>query len=157
VLLYWRLGKEILDRQAREGWGAKVIEQLAKDLHAEFPDMRGLSPRNLKYMRAFAEAWPEPQFVQQAVAQIPWGQNVRILDMVPDRPTREWYIKKTIENGWSRSILEMQIESQAHCRAGAAQTNFERTLPTPQSACEMPPKMGPPSGSFCASPKSEQR
>jgi predicted nuclease of restriction endonuclease-like (RecB) superfamily len=133
VLLYWRLGHEILDRQAREGWGAKVVEQLAKDLRAEFPDMRGLSPRNIKYMRAFAEAWPEEPFVQQAAAQIPWFHNCTLLDKIKDRPTREWYIKKTIENGWSRAILEMQIESQAHRRVGAAQTNFARTLPAPQS------------------------
>jgi predicted nuclease of restriction endonuclease-like (RecB) superfamily len=133
VLLYWRLGREIIDRQVTEGWGAKVIDQLANDLKAEFPDMTGLSPRNMKYMRAFAEAWADEAIVQQAVAQLPWGHNVRLLDMVKDRATREWYIKKTIEQGWSRSVLEMQIESQAHLRLGAAQTNFESTLPAPQS------------------------
>src|ERR1035437_9523012 len=70
VLLYWGIGKQILARQREDGWGAKVIERLAKDLHVEFPEMRGLSPRNLKYMRAFAEAWP---IVQQPVAQLPWA------------------------------------------------------------------------------------
>jgi predicted nuclease of restriction endonuclease-like (RecB) superfamily len=133
VLLYWRLGREILDRQAKDGWGAKVIEQLAKDLRAEFPDMKGLSPRNMKYMRAFAEAWPADEFVQQAAAQIPWFHNCTLLDKVKDGRTREWYIQKTIENGWSRSVLEMQIDSHAHKRFGAAQNNFDRTLPAPQS------------------------
>lgn len=133
ILLYWRLGKEILDRQAREGWGAKVIDQLARDLRAEFPDMQGLSPRNLKYMRAFAEAWGDEPFVHQAGAQIPWKHNCLIIEQVKDRPTREWYIRKTIENGWSRSVLELQIETRSHLRVGAAQTNFDRALPSPQS------------------------
>ena len=84
VLLYWRIGKEILERQSAQGWGAKVIDQLARDLRAEFPDMRGLSPRNMKYMRAFAEAWPEERFVQQAAAQITWFHNCILLDQVKD-------------------------------------------------------------------------
>ena len=133
VLLYWRIGKEILDRQRAQGWGSKVIEQLAKDLRAEFPDMKGFSRTNLLYMRAFAEAWPDEAIVQQLAGQLPWFHNCTLLDKVKGRELREWYIKKTIENGWSRSILEMQIESQAHLRVGAGQNNFERTLPTPQS------------------------
>jgi predicted nuclease of restriction endonuclease-like (RecB) superfamily len=82
VLLYWHIGREILARQERESWGAKVIDRLAADLKSAFPDMKGFSPRNLKYMRAFAEAWNEEPIVQQLVAQIPWGHNVRILDHV---------------------------------------------------------------------------
>jgi predicted nuclease of restriction endonuclease-like (RecB) superfamily len=89
VLLYWHIGRDILVRQEREQWGAKVIDRLAVDLKKAFPEMKGFSPRNLKYMRAFAEAWPEEEFVQQAVAQIPWGHNVRILDYVKERPARE--------------------------------------------------------------------
>jgi predicted nuclease of restriction endonuclease-like (RecB) superfamily len=133
VALYWRLGREILDRQAKHGWGAKVIEQLAKDLRAEFPDMKGLSRTNLLYMRAFASAWPDQAIVQQLAGQIPWFHNCTLVDKVKDVPTREWYIQKTIENGWSRAVLEMQIESQAHKRFGVAQNNFDRTLPAPQS------------------------
>lgn len=133
VCLYWRIGNEILAQQNAQGWGAKVIDQLAKDLRAEFPEMTGLSPRNMKYMRTFAEAWQEEAIVQQLVAQLPWGHNVRLLDLVKDSPTREWYIRQTIANGWSRSVLELQIESQAHLRVGAAQTNFSRTLPNSQS------------------------
>jgi predicted nuclease of restriction endonuclease-like (RecB) superfamily len=133
VVLYWGIGKEILSRQATEGWGSKVVDRLAEDLHAEFPEMRGFSPRNLKYMRALAEAWPDEAIVQQAVAQIPWSHNVRILDLVKQPQERLWYVQQTIENGWSRTILEMQIESGLYRRQGAAVTNFHATLPAPQS------------------------
>ncbi len=133
VLLYWRIGRDILVRQKRENWGAKVIDRLAADLKKAFPEMKGFSPRNLKYMRAFAEAWPEEEFVQQAVAQIPWGHNVRILDYIKERRDREWYVRATLEHGWSRDVLVHQIERGLHERAGAAVTNFERTLPPPQS------------------------
>jgi predicted nuclease of restriction endonuclease-like (RecB) superfamily len=133
VLLYWQIGRDILGRQEHEGWGTKVIDRLAGDLRRAYPDMTGLSPRNLKYMRAFAEAWPEKSIVQQLVAQIPWGHNVRLLDYVKNRREREWYIHKTIENGWSRNVLVHWIESDLYERQGKARTNFERTLPPPQS------------------------
>ncbi len=87
VLLYWEIGSDILARQAAEGWGAGVIERLARDLKRDFSDMTGLSPRNLKYMRAFAEAWPDREIVQQLVAQLPWGHNLRLLEAVK-RPER---------------------------------------------------------------------
>jgi predicted nuclease of restriction endonuclease-like (RecB) superfamily len=133
VLLYWEIGRDILERQQREGWGAKVIERLAEDLSREFPEMKGLSSRNLKYMRAFAEAWPEKEFVQQVVAQLPWGHNVRILDSVKDSKEREWYASKVIEHGWSRPVLLHQIESRLYQRQGKAVTNFQVTLPPAQS------------------------
>ena len=133
VMLYWQLGREILQRQEQEGWGAKVIDQLSKDLKREFPDNTGFSPRNLKYMRAFAEAWRDEAIVQQVVAQIPWGHNVRLLDMVKDQEERLWYAQQTIENGWSRNVLVLQIESGLIHRSGQAVTNFSRTLPSPQS------------------------
>jgi predicted nuclease of restriction endonuclease-like (RecB) superfamily len=133
VLLYWQIGRDILSRQQQQGWGAKVIEQLAKDLQQEFPDMKGFSSRNLKYMRAFAEAYPNEQIVQQAVAQIPWGHNVRILDKVKSTQERLWYVQSTFEYGWSRNVLEHQIETQLYNRQGKATTNFDRTLPQPQS------------------------
>jgi len=133
ILLYWTIGRDILVRQEKERWGAKVIDRLAVDLKKAFSEMKGFSPRNLKYMRAFAEAWPDEEFVQQAVAQIPWGHNVRILDYVKERRAREWYVRATLEHGWSRDVLVHQIESGLHKRAGVAVTNFERTLPPPQS------------------------
>jgi predicted nuclease of restriction endonuclease-like (RecB) superfamily len=123
VLLYWQIGKEILTRQEVEGWGSKVIERLAKDLHVEFPEMKGLSPRNLKYMRAFAEAWA---IVQQPVAQLPWGHNVRLLDLTKSADERLWYAEQAIRNGWSRNVLVMQIESGLFRRQGKAITNFRR-------------------------------
>ena len=133
VLLYWQIGREILQRQKQQGWGGKVIEQVAKDLKKEFPTVTGLSVRNLKYMRKFAEAYEDEQFVQQLVAQIPWGHNIRLLDKVKNLNERRWYIQQTIANGWSRSILEIQVESNLFQRQGDAVTNFERTLPQPQS------------------------
>jgi predicted nuclease of restriction endonuclease-like (RecB) superfamily len=133
VLLYWQIGREILTRQQRESWGAKVVDRLAADLKIAFPEMKGFSPRNLKYMRAFAEAWPDEPIVQQLVAQIPWGHNVRILDYVKDPSEREWYVRATVQNGWSRDILVHQIESGLRHRQGRAVTNFDRALPVPQS------------------------
>jgi predicted nuclease of restriction endonuclease-like (RecB) superfamily len=133
VLLYWGIGKEILARQKEDGWGTMVIERLAQDLRSEFPEMQGLSPRNLRYMKAFAEAWPDEPIVQQLVAQLPWGHNVRLLDYVKNREERLWYAEQTIQNGWSRNVLVMQIESGLYRRQGRAITNFQSTLPQPQS------------------------
>jgi predicted nuclease of restriction endonuclease-like (RecB) superfamily len=133
VLLYWRIGREILERQGREGWGARVVDRLAHDLHAEFPSMRGFSPRNLKYMRAFAEAWPEAEMVQQAAARLPWFHLCTLLDKLNTREERDWYLARALQHGWSRSILVLQIETNARERTGRATTNFEASLPPPQS------------------------
>ncbi len=111
VLLYWQIGREILARQQRQGWGAKVIEKLAKDLKQEFPEMKGFSRTNLLYMRAFAEAYPDEQIVQQAAGQIPWFHNCTIIDKVKDPTERLWYARKAVEQGWSRNVLVHQIES----------------------------------------------
>jgi predicted nuclease of restriction endonuclease-like (RecB) superfamily len=132
VLLYWRIGRDILERQEREQWGAKVIDRLAADLNNAFPDMKGFSPRNLKYMRAFAEAWPDEEFVQAVLAQITWYHNLTLLEKVAAEH-RVWYAKATIEHGWSRNVLVHQIETVLHKRSGTAITNFEKTLPAPQS------------------------
>lgn len=110
ILLYWQIGQTILQRQAEEGWGTKVIERLAKDLRKEFPQMTGFSGRNLKYMRTFAEIYPELPIVQQAAAQIPWFHNCVLIDKVKDPEQRLWYIRQTIEHGWSRNVLVMQSE-----------------------------------------------
>jgi DUF1016 N-terminal domain len=93
ILLYWSIGRDILNRQQVEGCGTNVIDRLAKDLGAEFPGIEGFSPRNLKYMRAFAEAWPEREFVQQAIVRLPWGHQTRLLGRITDGPTPEWYLK----------------------------------------------------------------
>jgi predicted nuclease of restriction endonuclease-like (RecB) superfamily len=133
ILLYWQIGREILLRQRQQGWGAKVVNQLAQDLQQEFPDMKGFSPRNLKYMRAFAEAYTDEQIVQQAAAQIPWFHNCVLLDKIKDGKERLWYIQQTIQYGWSRSVLTCQIESGLYRRQSEAVTNFEQTLPPSQS------------------------
>ncbi|PIQ27822.1 DUF1016 domain-containing protein [bacterium (Candidatus Blackallbacteria) CG17_big_fil_post_rev_8_21_14_2_50_48_46] len=133
LLLYWDIGQDILNKQTVAGWGAKVIQQLSKDLQSEFPDQSGYSERNLKYMRAFAEAYPDRAFVQAALAQITWYHNITLLQKVKDSDLRLWYVGKTVEQGWSRDVMVMQIESQAHQRLGQAQTNFAETLPSPQS------------------------
>ncbi len=133
VLLYWQIGQDILTRQKQHGWGAKVIDRQAADLRREFPGMEGFSPRNLKYMRAFAQAWPEEPIVQQAAAQIPWFHNCVLLDKVKDPSEREWYVRQTIENGWSRNVLVHGIESDLYERQGKSSTNFEHSLPRLQS------------------------
>lgn len=133
VLLYWQIGRDILARQAAQGWGAKVIERLALDLRSAFPEMKGFSPRNLKYMRAFAEAWPEDVIVQQAAAQLPWGHNLVLLDRLTTAEERIWYAARAIEHNWSRNILNIQIETRLRERSGTAVTNFEASLPKPQS------------------------
>lgn len=133
VLLYWQIGRDILVRQEEQGWGSKVIDRLSRDLRAAFPEMQGFSPRSLKYMRAFALAWPDEAFVQQAAAQIPWFHNVVILDKLKDGAVRQWYVRAAFEHGWSRNVLVHQIETRLFERQGAAQTNFSRTLPPPRS------------------------
>lgn len=133
VLLYWGIGKEILARQGEEGWGSKVVERLAKDLRVEFPEMKGISRTNLLYMRAFAEAWPEEPIVQQVAGQLPWFHNCTILDKVKLAEERLWYAQAAIQNGWSRSVLVMQIDTNLYRRQGKAITNFQTTLPSPQS------------------------
>lgn len=133
VLLYWQIGQEILSRQRAEGWGAKVIDQLAKDLKREFPDVQGFSSRNLKYMRAFAESYPDAPIVQEVLAQIPWYHNIALLEKLKSTEQRLWYAKETVNNGWSRNVLVLQIESNLYQRQGGAITNFQRTLPSPQS------------------------
>lgn len=133
VLLYWQIGRDILARQAEQGWGAKVIDRLAHDLRTAFPEMKGFSPRNLKYMRAFAEAWPDAAFVQEVLAQLPWYHQLALLDKLDADDVRRWYAHKAIEHNWSRNVLVMQIETRLRERQSTAITNFDQRLPKPQS------------------------
>lgn len=133
IALYWQIGKEILAKQEEEGWGTKVIERLSQDLKQEFPGMGGFSQTNLKYMKTFAESWPDWSIGQQLVDQIPWSHNMVILQQVKGLEARLWYIQKTIENGWSRNVLILQIESELYNRQGGALSNFEQSLPPSQS------------------------
>lgn len=133
MLLYWDIGRAILDRQTAEGWGTKVVQRIATDLAAEFPGAKGFSLRNLKYMRAFAEAWPNREFVQQVVAQISWGNNVVLLDRVKDIEQRKAYARLAAENGWSRSTLVREIANNAASNFGRATNNFALTMPIADS------------------------
>jgi len=136
VLLYWEIGKTVLERQKQAGWGAKIVQNLAKDLQSSFPGMKGLSDRNLKYMRKFAQTYSDFEFVQQVVAQLPWGHNIVLMDKATNSIEQIWYAQKTIENGWSRNILVHQIESKLYHRQAIEDnktTNFLTALPAPQS------------------------
>ena len=133
VLMYWNIGRSILDRQNSEGWGTKVIDRLSVDLKDEFPEMNGFSARNLKYMRKFAENWPDISIVQEVLAQISWYHNLALLEKLKDEQLRLWYARQSIENGWSRNILAIQIETKLHQRIGKTANNFEVALPPEDS------------------------
>jgi predicted nuclease of restriction endonuclease-like (RecB) superfamily len=138
IEFYWDLGKMIAEKQTV--WGSKLIEQIANDLKAEFPDMEGLSSSNLKYCRRFYLFYqtqigqqPVDQFEKQLFTKIPWGHNILIFTKSKDILEAQFYIQKTIENGWSRDILSLQIKSELFSRQGKSITNFSRTLPTNDS------------------------
>jgi len=133
VLLYWQIGRDILARQASQGWGAKVIDRLAHDLRNAFPNMKGFSRANLMYMRAFAEAWTDEQIVQQAVGQLPWGHNLVLLTRLKQQEQRLAYARAATEHGWSRNVLNIHIETRLLERTGKAVTNFSERLPAPGS------------------------
>jgi predicted nuclease of restriction endonuclease-like (RecB) superfamily len=133
ILLYWDIGRVISERQKREGWGAKVIDRLARDLRKSFPAMLGLSTRNLQFMRNLAEEYPNPEIVKQVVSQLPWGHVIRITQRIKAPQAREWYMREAIRQGWSRSILELQLLGDAYQRAGKAMNNFGSTLPAVES------------------------
>jgi predicted nuclease of restriction endonuclease-like (RecB) superfamily len=133
ILLYWYIGKEILARQHKEGWGAGVIERLSTDLHAAFPQMRGFSPRNLGYMKTFANTYPDETILQEVLAKITWYHHITLIEKVKDEQERLWYIQRTIEEGWSRNVLAHHIDTQLFHRKGNAVTNFKTTLPAVNS------------------------
>ena len=133
VVLYWDIGRLILERQQREGWGTRVVDRLSADLRQSYPDMSGLSARNLKYMRAFAAAWPDVAIVQEPLAQIPWYHHLALLEKCESAEERLWYARQSATHGWSHNILKLQIESQLHQRQGKASNNFALTLPPADS------------------------
>jgi len=145
ILLYWDIGKIIVESQKTKGYGKQVVERLADDLQKEFPGMAGLSSLNLWRMRAFYSAYRnQVEILSQAVTEsasappepmisLPWGHNIVLLHKLESNVARLWYAHKTIEHGWSRAILTHHIETQLHKREGKAVTNFKRTLPSPQS------------------------
>lgn len=133
IHLYWNIGQAILQKQLDEGWGAKVIDRMAADIKASFPEMSGFSPRNIKYMRKFAECWPDYTIVQQVVAQLPWRTNITLMDKLKDPESRIWYAQKVIENGWSSTVLDIQIQGKLMERSGKSVNNFAVALPPSDS------------------------
>jgi predicted nuclease of restriction endonuclease-like (RecB) superfamily len=140
--LYWNIGREIVVKQERLGWGKSVIDQLSRDICREFSDSEGFSPRNLWRMRAFYLAYPEKvppavaesfSFLPQAVAEIPWGHHILLMEKVKDKNTRLWYALQALKNGWSRNVLWHHIDARLHARQGKAINNFHHTLPAPHS------------------------
>lgn len=133
IMLFWNIGKTII---ANTKYGAKFIDNLAKDIKREFPNLKGFSIRNLKYMRRFAEFFPDSQKVQSLLALLSWTHNLRIMDAVKSVEQYEWYAHQTIENGWSVRTLEYHIETKGYERQALAQSkvnNYQRLLPSPQS------------------------
>lgn len=130
IELYWNIGRSILDRQADEPWGSRVLDHLAKDLKSEFPHMKGFSRTNLYNMRAFAAAWDGTEsIVQTPSGQLSWSHNVTLLNKVGDHDVRSWYAARAAQHGWSVAVLEHQILTNLHARAGAAPNNLEARLP----------------------------
>ena len=132
MFMYWHIGKIILENTQ---WGNKFIDNLSMDLKMEFPEIKGFSVRNLKYMRKFAEEYPDFEFVQEVLAQITWYHNIILMDKIDDIEERKWYIKEIVQNGWSSNMLKMQINGRVYERQALAEkiTNFDLTLPSVQS------------------------
>jgi len=133
IVLYWEIGSAVGKKQQEEGWGAKTVEKLANDLKSSFPDMKGFSIRNIRFMVQFAREYDNCEIVKQLVSQIPWGHNILLLQKLEAIEERLWYANKTIENGWSRNVLLHWLDSGLHKRLGKAVNNFQATLPSPQS------------------------
>ena len=130
--LYWKIGQIIVENS---NWGNRFIENLSADIKADFPDSTGYSVRNLKYMKRFVLEYPDLEFVQRVAAQIPWRNNITLMEKIKDMETRRWYMQKSIENGWNKNVLAIQIDSRLYERQMIAEktTNFEKHLPSPQS------------------------
>ena len=133
IRLYHDIGMDIMQRQMTQRWGARVIDRLSSDLRAAFPDMKGFSSRNLKYMKVFAQICPTLQIGQQSAAQLPWFHIVVLLTKVADPREREWYALQTVAQAWPRATLEVQIKNHLHLRQGVAITNFKQQLTPPHA------------------------
>ena len=116
IKFYWELGNDLIQKQKTQKWGAHFLEQFSHDIRQAFPEMQGFSVTNLKRMRLFAQSYPDFEIRAQAVPQLPWGHIVRLMQMIKDESQREWYAEQTIKNGWSRAVMEMQIESRLYER-----------------------------------------
>lgn len=132
-MMYHNIGKLILARQDAEGWGAKIVDRLSADLKKAFPEQKGFSPRNLKYMRKFAEIWPDAEIVQRSVAQLSWRHNITLMEKVKEPNRRLIYANAAIKYGWSYNMLDLQLQAYTLEREGKTPNNFEKTLPDVKS------------------------
>jgi predicted nuclease of restriction endonuclease-like (RecB) superfamily len=136
IKFYWELGADLIEKQKAFKWGEHFLEQFSHDMRQSFPEMQGFSVRNLQRMKQFATLYPKLSITTQAVSQLPWGHTTRLMQMIKDEPQREWYAQQAIKNGWSRSVLEMQVESGLYERQGISSkkiTNYREHLPASQS------------------------
>lgn len=136
IQFYWELGTDLIDRQKNYKWGENFLDQFSRDMRGANPGMQGFSVRNLYRMKKFAHLYPNPKILPQAVAKLPWGNISSLIHMVKDGEIRNWYAEQTLKNGWSRSVMEIQIESGLYERQGllnSKQTNYREHLPIPQS------------------------
>lgn len=136
IKFYWELGNDLIEKQKNHLWGSGFLEQFSHDMRQAFPEMQGFSVTNLKRMRIFAQTYPDFEIGAQAVHQLPWGHIVVLLHKTKERNQREWYAQQTLKNGWSRSVLEMQIDSELYGRqaeSGKKINNFHKHLPGLQS------------------------
>jgi predicted nuclease of restriction endonuclease-like (RecB) superfamily len=129
IKLYWDIGKMIVEKQKKYGWGKSIVENLARDLQKEFPGMRGLSSRNLWYMRDFYLTYKDKPKLQPLVAEISWTHNIIIMERCKDDLEREFYIRMSRKFGWSKNVLIHHIENKTYEKTLSGQTSFEKTLP----------------------------
>lgn len=133
TMMYYHIGKSLLRQSQAEGWGARVIDRLSADLKTEFPEMKGFSPRNLKYMQRFAKLWPDETIVQRCVAQLPWRHIICLMEKVEEPNRRLAYAMAAIRNGWSKTVLELNLENYTLERQGQLPTNFDKMMPSAKS------------------------
>ncbi|VAX06063.1 FIG074102: hypothetical protein [hydrothermal vent metagenome] len=146
LMLYFRIGETIAQKQKKLGWGAKVIQKLAVDIKNELPEIKGFSERNIKLMVQFYTEYKNTEFgqlpvaqnnitanAQPLVAQIPWTHNVLLMQKIKDRALREWYMTQTLENGWSKAVLTHMIDAEVHNREAKLTSNFKQLMPSPDS------------------------
>jgi predicted nuclease of restriction endonuclease-like (RecB) superfamily len=133
IAMYWNIGNEIIRRQSENDWGASVIDRLSKDITESFPEAKGFSPRNLSYMKRFAQCWTDPEILQQVVAKLPWRSNILLMRKLGDAQSRLWYANKALENGWSSAVLDVMISARLIEREGKEVNNFAAALPPPDS------------------------
>lgn len=133
VLMYYNIGLKLIENNK---WGSSFIDILSKDLKIEFPTLKGMSARNLRYMQKFAAEFDNDEFLQHDVAKLPWSSLTTIMDQVKDKNIRKWYITESVQNGWSRPVIVHQIASKLYERQAISEnkvTNFDKTLPSPNN------------------------